>query len=66
MCVVYMQVFVWVGTEWKSALSPMSVVRTYLTQYHSRREEVEFVVTIVTGGSEGEIFWKWFAIQVCV
>ncbi len=57
------QLFVWTGVDWKGR-SPLLLVEAYLCQYRSRQSEEQCLVTLVSGGKEGETFWRWFDIQV--
>ncbi len=57
------QLFVWTGVDWKGE-SPLQLVEAYLSQFHSRRSEDQYVLTLVSGGNEGAAFWRWFDVQV--
>ena len=45
---------------------PFDVAANFISQFHSWRSESDFVISLVTEGSEGEAFWKWFDMQVCL
>ena len=40
--------------------------QAYLSQYHSGCSARDFVVMVAHEGHEGEEFWQWFELQVCV
>jgi len=52
------------GKGWKEELSPMRIAEDYVLQYHGIQSLANFAVTVVHEGSEGEVFWKWFRMQV--
>ncbi len=44
--------------------SPVKIAEHYITQYCGLKNENDFATTIVYEGAEGEMFWKWFNLQV--
>lgn len=45
---------------------PFDVAANFISQFHSWRSESDFAISLFIEGSEGETFWKWFDMQVCV
>lgn len=58
------QFFLRLGKGWKQEVSPSKIAEEYILQYYGFKTEADFVVTVVHEGSEGEMFWKWFKLQV--
>ena len=59
-----MQLFVRQGRQWKAQLPPLDVATNFISQFHSWKSEYDFVISLLTEDSEGEVFWKWFDMQV--
>lgn len=60
----FLQFFLRLGKGWKEEVSPTSIAEEYILQYYGFKSEADFVVTVVHEGNEGEMFWKWFKLQV--
>ena len=45
---------------------PFDIAANFISQFHSWKNETDFIISLLSEGSEGEAFWKWFEMQVCV
>lgn len=44
---------------------PFDVATNFISQFHSWKNENDFVISLFSEGNEGEAFWKWFDMKVC-
>ena len=56
--------FIRLGKDWNEAVTPMKIAQEYLIQYCGLKKDSDFVLTVVHEENEGDVFWKWFKLQV--
>lgn len=61
-----MQLFIRLGKRWKSGILPSDVAANFISQFHSWKSESDFVISLLSEENEGEVFWKWFDMQVII
>lgn len=42
------------------------VAANFISQFHSWKSESDFIVSLHAEGNEGDMFWKWFDMQVYI